>query len=212
MNFGILKKSWQGTVKENSRLWLVIFVLAASNLVLAYSSSQKHERVTIVPPHSTGKLTVDWDGASREYYESFAYYLSGLIGGLTPKNVDFVISALKLYLDTDIYIQVQQQLLSISKEYAFRNSHSVAWFEPDRVQFEKEANKFFTIGSLKSASISGRPGDSQAVIYEFVFEIREGKPVVTHFTSYEGSTPHTLKWQEEQKNRQQKTDAEPQKS
>lgn len=200
MDFGILSKSWNGAVSQNKYLLVSNAVMAIVIAMLVMALQEKRERVVLVPPGLHSQVEVGWDSASREYYDGWVYYLARLIGGITPTNLDFTLKNLKLYLDEPIYIQVQQQLLALSKEYSFKNSTAMSWFEPvGGIKYEKETDKFFISGNLQSSTVSKIPGGRTSVVYEFKLEMRAGLPVVTHFDSYEGLEPRTLKWMEEHK-------------
>ena len=76
---------------------------------------------------------------------------------------------------------------------ALTASGSVITFQPNSIQYEPETNRVFVTGTLITAT-SGSQKYQKQVTYEMGITIREGRPWVSHFLSYEGTIPRTVSW------------------
>lgn len=82
--------------------------------------------------------------------------------------------------------------MSIIDDPVFKSSGAIITFQPNGIQFEPETSRVFVTGTLITKS--SRLDQQKTVTYEIGVRILEGRPVVTHFTSYEGAVPHTVSW------------------
>jgi len=190
-------------------LLLTTVILAVTVAVLASKAATQRERVILVPPYMDERMTVGWEQAGREYYKSWAMYVSMLIGNITPENVDFVIDNLSGMFAPKIYQSVKQRLLSLAKEPMFASGTSISYFTTDQILYEPSTNKVFVVGEYISTTTtaSGMLNSTKHVIMEYEMEMKAGRPVIKYFTSYPGRKPHTIKWKRLNKEQANKIDA-----
>lgn len=171
---------------------VVSIVLSAAVLVAVVKLVSSHERVVLVPPHLDEKVEVSWRSADAVYMKSFGLYVATLIGNIQPKTSKVVLDTVGVFMDTDIYNEFRTQARSIIDDPVFKISGAVITFQPSAIQYEPESSRVFVTGALITKSATSHK--SKNVVYEIGLQIRNGRPWVYHFTSYDGSTPHTMSW------------------
>lgn len=203
MKMSSLGKTWDLAVRNNTILLItnvILTVLLAFSVGVALSN---RERVVLVPPHLDKKVEVAWHNASGEYLKSFGLYVVTLIGNVTPKNVVLVADSMGAFLDPAIYPQIRAQIKSLSEDPVFQKANAINYFAPEQAIYEVDSNKkqkVFIVGQLVTSSFENTPGSQNAradfkwVTYEMGVVMRDGRPVITEFTSYPGNVPHTAKW------------------
>lgn len=134
--------------------------------------------------------------ASPEYYKGWAFYVANLIGNITPENLSFVISRLSEIFSPKIFPVVKSHLLAMGRDPAFNSATSLSYFAPSRAIWEPGTKKVFVTGRYvnTTATQAGSYDRSQNVVLEFIFTMIDGRPLLVHFSSYEGTQPHTLAW------------------
>lgn len=169
-------------------------------VMLAYGTLENKERLTLVPPYLDSKVEIAWNTASKEYIKSFGLYVASLVGNLQPKTAPFVIDSLSAFMAPAVYSDFRRQALAIVDDPIFKQAGVVITFQPTNIQYENETSRVFVVGSLIT---KGSRGDQQKnVTYEMTINIIEGRPIVMHFTSYEGNIPRTVNWHVNQANRE----------
>lgn len=203
MKMSALGKTWDLAVRNNTILLItnvILTVLLAFSVGVALSS---RERIVLVPPHLDKKVEVAWHNASADYLKSFGLYVVTLIGNVTPKNVTLVADSMGAFLDPSIYPQIRAQIKSLSEDPIFQKANAINYFAPDQAIYEVDTNKkqkVFIVGQLVTSSFENSPGSQNSraefkwVTYEMGVVMRDGRPVITEFTSYPGNVPHTAKW------------------
>lgn len=172
-------------------------LMAISITFLTWRITHQHDRIVIVPPNLSEKAHISWSAANRQYYESFGLYVATLIGNITPKNVEFVADSVSRFMSPRIYPNVRSQLIALAKDSFVSTSTNASYFSPRKVVFEEETSKVFVVGELVTVGFRS-VSERKPVVYEMEIHIENGLPLITGFTSYEGSEPHTLKWQQSQ--------------
>jgi len=199
MNFSSLNSSWRLASLSNKVLLVANLLLAFAVVVLGGAAINNRERITVVPPNIDKPYTIGWRSATPEYYKSFALYFSGLIGQISPKNIEFVIqTVVDRFCDAPIADGIKKKLRAIAADYQFQQSTASSWFEGDKLFWEESSGKVFVTGRLWTV-YANRNVVSRDVTYEYRIEVREGQPVITNFDSYEGTTPHTEAWHRDPK-------------
>ena len=193
MNLSKYKLKMGETLKTNTAILGVAVALAVSNIILVNKLSEQHERIVIVPPTLKDQASVSWRAASLEYKKAFATYVSGLIGNITPSNVDFIVESLSRFFEPQIYGEVRKRLIEISKDPFFKSSGAYSYFVPVRIIYEPETDKIFVIGDLTTGNSVVRP-KKKSVVYEMKVAIRGGIPKIESLEVYEGTEPHTIEW------------------
>lgn len=168
-------------------------IMAAGLVFAIVSLSAVRERVVLVPPNLDKKAEIAWASANKEYLKSFALYMATLVGNIQPKSSSVVLDSVSAFMDPSIYTDFRRQLMTIIEDPVFRSSGSVISFMPGSIQYENETSRVFVTGTIIT-STSGAQKYQKQVTYEIGVRIREGRPWVTHFTSYEGTVPRTVSW------------------
>lgn len=173
-------------------LCLSILITGALTLKLY----RHRERVVIVPPLAlmdSERIEVAWNTANQDYLKSFALYVSTLIGNITPDNIQFVADVIGDFVTPAIYGDIRTKLLSLAKDETWVTSAQASFFAPRQIVYEPQTERVFVIGDLITTGFKTL-SERKNVIYEMIVKLREGRPIVEYFTSYEGNQPHTLKW------------------
>lgn len=191
---------FKDALRNMGQLQSLALAMMASNVILAiglaYSIiaiSSVHERVVLVPPSLDKKAEISWNNANKEYLKSFGLYIATLVGNIQPKSSTVVLDSVSAFMDPRIYTDFRRQLIEVIEDPVFKSSGSVISFLPSSIQYENETARVFVSGTIIT-STSGAQKYQKQVIYEIGTQIREGRPWVAHFTSYEGNTPHTVTW------------------
>ena len=195
MKLSAMMGSWEKANRFAYYLLLSNTALAVTLMGTLYLAIGNRERVVLVPPQLDARVTVGMTTASSEYLKSFGLYIATLVGNITPYNVDFLTDILSRYLDARVYTAVRTRLQAVANDPVFRNSGGASWFEARRLDYEKETSRVFVVGQLNTLSAGKTNPDVAPVVYELRIEMRDGRPLVLALDSYEGSEPHSLKWQ-----------------
>src|SRR5574337_1289779 len=119
--------------------------------------------------------------------------MATLVGNVQPKSSTVVLDSVSAFMDPAIYTDFRKQLMAIIEDPVFKASGSVISFLPSSIQYEVETSRVFVTGSIIT-STAGSTKYTKNVIYELGVRIREGRPWVTHFTSYERTNIHSVNW------------------
>lgn len=203
MKFSLFNANWDVSHKIAVGATCTSVVLALTVLVQAWALSTHRERIILAPPVIDQVYQIQMDSANVEYYRSFAVIIAGIIASTTPQNVDNSIKTLNQFYSPALQRQMAESLRSLVTKLPKQNF--ISWFAPIEVSHEKQTGKLFVQGNLQSA-VTGATTQSQPVIYEFIIQMQSGKPIVTHFDSYEGNKPRTLSYLRTQQ--QQKLEAD----
>ncbi|KLR58984.1 hypothetical protein OX89_04130 [Diaphorobacter sp. J5-51] len=187
-------------LRNMKQLQSLTIAMVCSNIILAMGVSyamvalgNNHERVVLVPPNLDKKAEIAWTSANREYIKSFGLYMATLVGNVQPKSSTVVLDSVSAFMDPAIYTDFRKQLMTIIEDPVFKASGSVISFLPSSIQYEVETSRVFVTGAIIT-STAGSTKYTKNVIYELGVRIREGRPWVTHFTSYEGTNIHSVNW------------------
>ncbi|AVO43435.1 TraE/TraK family type IV conjugative transfer system protein [Simplicispira suum] len=190
-------KSYLTSMSQLQTLTLTVIlsnVILATGLVFALINiTGQRERVVLVPPSLDKKAEIAWESANKDYLKSFGLYVATMVGNIQPKSSSVVLDTASVFMDPEIYSEFRKQLIAIIEDPVFKASGSVISFMPQSVQFEPETSRVFVIGSIVT-STSGSTKYQKNVVYEVGLKIREGRPWVTHFTSYEGTAIRSVNW------------------
>lgn len=188
--------SWERSIRIILVLSLVLLVQTAAIGLLGVKLYLHRERVVVVPPlavESGGRLEVAWRDANREYTKSIALYITTLIGNITPDNVQFVADSLSRYFSPEIYGTLRTKILSLAKDDVWAGSSQASYFAPRQILYEEGTARVFVMGDIVITG-HAKLSERKPVVYELIVSIKNGLPLVEHFTSYEGTQPHTVKW------------------
>jgi len=187
-------------LRNMKQLQAMTIVSLVSNVILALgvvyaliTVSNLRERVVLVPPNLDKRAQIAWAAADKEYLKSFGLYIATLVGNIQPKSSAVVLDSVGVFMDPGIYNDFRRQLLAVIEDPVFKSSGSVISFLPASVQYEAETTRVFITGTIIT-STAGSQKYQKHVTYEVGTSIREGRPYVTHFTSYEGNVPRSVTW------------------
>ena len=184
-NMGLLQKMTMVSVVSN-------IVLSASVLYALIALNNTHERLVIIPPHLDEKAEIAWNSANKNYIQSFGFYVANLVGNMQPSTAGIILEAASSFMEPRIYNEFRRQAIDIINDPVFKQTKSSTFFSPKSIVFEKETSKVFVLGELETKAINSDL--RKKVVYEIGVVIREGRPWVTHFTSYDGDKPRTIHW------------------
>lgn len=193
MNFKDALRNIRDLQAKTTAMLLTNVILSVALAYAVIQLSNKHDRVVLVPPSMDKKAAIAWDAADKEYKKSFGLYLATLVGNIQPKSSATVLDSVSAFMEARIYNEFREKLLLIINDPVFKSSGSVISFIPQSIQYENETSRVFVTGTIVT-STSGSTKYSKKVIYELGVRIREGRPWVFHFTSYEGNQPQTVNW------------------
>lgn len=187
-------------MRNMSELQLMTKGLLLSNVILAagvvygiFAFSGVRERIVLVPPTLDAKAEVSWNSANKEYIKGFGAYIATLVGNIQPKSSMVIIDTVSAFMDPMIFTEFRKQMLALMEDPIFKASSSVISFQANAIQYEAETNRVFVSGTLITSTTTTQKYQKQ-VTYEMGIAIREGRPWISHFLSYEGNTPRTVAW------------------
>lgn len=176
-------KTWNGVLKENWFHRIITMVLAVG-LVLALIKAFTVDTIIVIQPYTLNEEAwVSQNQASSSYKESWAMMLASLTGNVTPGSVNFVKERIEPLLSPQIYRDVMQaieiQALSI------RRDRVTMKFEPRAVEYEPESDVVYVYGHSLVQGATGDP-EREERTYEYIIDVRNYSPVVTHIETYAG--------------------------
>lgn len=191
MKFSLFNGNWDLSHKVAIVATCSTAVLTVVVLVQSWGLANKRERIVLTPPTIDQVYQIQWDSANTEYYKQFAVVISGIIGQTTPQNIENTIKTLNQFFAPALQRSMAESLRALTTKLPDQNFS--AWFVPETSSYEQQTGKLFIQGNLQSA-LTGAEIQTQPVIYEFIIQMENGKPIVTHFNSYEGYEPRTLSY------------------
>lgn len=189
MRFGALSASWKLAATANRLLLISNVALALVVAGLAPVALMTRERVTVMPPTLDKPYSVGWNSATPDYLKSMGVYFSGVIGMTGPRTLKYVLEVVDTFAAPAVAEGIKTKLRLLANTYEFKNSTSSAWFEAAQPSWEQATRKVFVPGHLHTVT-AAREENVQPVVYEYVIDIVEGRPVIVHFDSYSGDVPH----------------------
>lgn len=186
-------------LRSIGRLQALSLSLMASNILMAgglayaiVALNSEHERLVLIPPYLDEKVQVAWDSANTEYLKSFGLYVATLVGSIQPRSADAIIEAVSAFMTPKLYVEFRQRAKALINDPIYKASGAAMSFQPREIRYEPDTGRVFVLGSLLTVSAAGE--ESKEVIYEMGIQMKDGRPWVHHFTSYEGTKPRTLEW------------------
>lgn len=171
--------------------------LLATNAILAAHALVERPIVTVMPPNTHG-ITVTSNGGDQRFSEAWGLYLAGLIGNITPGNIDFVVKSIEpmlspaIYQDAVVALRAQAQKIAADR-VSMR-------FEPREVIYETSTGKVFVSGY---SYLSAAGGEEKRTKRTFEFRISSSNymPQIDHIETYAGN-PLTQKVRERRKKKE----------
>jgi conjugal transfer pilus assembly protein TraE len=175
-----LTSSWRGMRLSSMALLAVAGMLAVSNLVLAFVSTERDLAVVLVPPGLSERTQVMRQAMDEVALRSFSVWVAQTLGNVTPDNARFVRETLAGMLASSVHPQamqpIEQEILNLTKD---RVSTS---FEPTDVRFE---NGDWIVGGLSSMSGPGALAIHQEPReWRIRWEVWDFRPFITALDTY----------------------------
>ena len=191
MKLTLFRETWKTLQAENRWSRVVIAGLLVSNAALAANAFIERPIVTVVPPNTHG-ITVTSNGGDQRFSEAWGLYLAGLIGNITPGNIDFVVKSIEPMLSPAIY---QNAVVAIRAQAQKIAADRVSMrFEPREVLYETPTGKVFVSGY---SYLSAAGGEEKRTKRTFEFRVSSSNymPQIDHIETYAGN-PLTQKVKE----------------
>jgi conjugal transfer pilus assembly protein TraE len=198
--------TWLGLQKSNLFLKIVCVSLLALIFLVVLGWLKKDTVVILIPPGLSEKSEIAKNKASEGYKKAWGMHTAILIGNVTPENADFIAESFSGMVSGEIRSIVTEKItqeLDTLKEEKVSSS-----FEVVRVTYEPETDKVFVTGRNRMIGAGGKSIPDEQT-FEFIIEVKQYSPVITHMDSYKGMPKLLSVIQKEEA--KQKADAERQK-
>lgn len=206
MRFKQFASTWLGLQNSNRFLNIVCVSLIVLVFIVVIGWLKKDTVVILVPPGLSEKSEIARNKASAGYKKAWAMHTAILIGNVTPENADFVTESFADMVTGEIRSFVVEQ---ITQELDTLKQEKVSsTFEIVRVTYEPESDKVFVTGRNRMSGAGGKSTPTEQT-FEFIIDVQQYSPVITHMASYEGM-PRVLSVIQKEEAKQ-KADAERQK-
>ena len=183
MNYKQFTSTWLGLQKSNFFLKIVCIALMALIFLVVTGWLKKDTVVILVPPGLSEKSEIAKNKASEGYKKAWAMHTAILIGNVTPENADFVTESFSGMVSGEIRTIVTEQ---ITQELDNLKQEKVSsTFEVSRVTYEPETDKVFVTGRNRMTGVGGKTTPTEQT-FEFIIDVKQYSPVITHMASYEG--------------------------
>lgn len=133
---------------------------------------------------------ITYTSMSEDNHKRLGYFLSGVLGNITPSNADHVPKVVLPYVSPTLYKEVKN---TIAIQLAdMKNDEIVMTFAAEKAQFEDGVTYITGKGSMKGAT-----GITSTYIrtYEFQFDVENYTPTLTYMDVYEDKA-HNNQWKE----------------
>ncbi len=166
-------ETYSGMLLENRIYRWVVVVLLLSNLVLVVLL-RSNQTVVLVPPTLEREAKVGARQADRGYVEAWGLFFATLMGNVTPRNIDFVLTNLQRYMAPAIYQEMSQTMVEQAK--ALKSGNYAMSFTVQEIVYE-DVGKVHVRGQAVMHSPLGK---SQILprTYEFQIAVRNYTPVL----------------------------------
>lgn len=183
MKLDAFLKKWEGALAENRFSRIVTLVLAVALVLALVKAFTRDTIVTIHPYTLKSDAWVTQNQASQSYKESWAMLLASLTGNVTPGSVGFVKDRIAPLLSPQIYQHVMEAV-EVQAMHIQRDRVTMR-FEPRAVEYEPSSDVVFVYGHSYVTGATGETSREERT-YEYIIDIRDYAPVVTHIETYSG--------------------------
>lgn len=187
MSIDKFKNSWNKALDQNKSNRYMMAGMVLAIVLLVFDKIGENPIVVISPPNLMEEANISVDDANKSYLESWAVYLSMLLGNVTPANVDFLKQAVGPHLDTAVYQDVMDILEIQAMDIKLDNIKRR--FEQQYI--ETEGRKTFVFGYTYTETLDGKETRQEAT-FEYMIKIKNYKPIVAYIDTY-NSRPRNAK-------------------
>lgn len=169
----------------NTRRGYQIAILSLSLAVglMAIMAFNKNVEIVVMPPDYSEPIVVNGSYANQSYAASHALGIAAMVGNISEKNADFVITNFLKVLSPYLRSQIESTLNAEVKILKTRKARQTFLIED--VMYEPRNNIIWVWGQ-KTLTFAGGGNHSERFTYEFRIEPKNGAPRVSHFDAYPG--------------------------
>lgn len=183
MEFKQFASKWLSLHKDNLFLKVVCASLIGLVYLVVTGWLKKDEVVILVPPGLSEKSEISRNKATAGYKKAWAMHTAMLIGNVTPENADFVTESFSNMVSGEIRTIVTEQITQELDNLKLEKVSST--FEVTRVTYEPETDKVFVTGRNRMTGVGGKSTPTEQT-FEFIIDVKQYSPIITHMASYEG--------------------------
>lgn len=180
--------SWMQFALAGSLATNVLLAMASVIFMFSYSSREVVTRV--IPPQMTRGAEIGSRAANAEYKKAFGLFFVNQVANLQPLSAPGIIDTMSTFVSPAIFGEFRKQALEVIKDPVLNAAAVSTDFSPSQVHYEKETDRVFVIGTLRTKGAG--VDKTRNIVYELTVAISDGRPWITHFTSYVGNIPQSL--------------------
>lgn len=183
MRFQRFRSTWQDLHASNRVLKTVAITQSAALVLAVLALAGQGETLVLVPPRLDEPAKVAAHQGDAAFKKAWGYFAASLVGNITPKNADFVLSTLEKMTSgearTFILERVAQDLELLKQEQVTMT------FEVTQVLYEPETDKVFVSGRASVSQPGAKPAPTEET-FEMKIDVRQYAPLIVHFAVYPG--------------------------
>ena len=189
--------SWSSAMVRSNFLMVSNVGLVVMLAMSLWTQMNHKPTVIIKPPVLTGEIRIEDGLPNKEWMESWALFISHMIGNINPRNVEFVTKQVTSLLSPSLQDSSERAMRRLVEQ--LRLSNFSQQFEVQDIHYDPTTRMVWvwgykTIrmanGQRNAANPSSESSARSRWTYEFIIRLNEmGMPVVTHLDQY-ADTPH----------------------
>lgn len=179
-----LTQSWSAAIVRSNLMIVSNLILAAICLLLFIDNMSQDVEVRITPAEIHEQYWIRKNEASDNYKASWAMMMAEIMGNVNPKNVDFLVEQLPVFLSPNLSQQMEAEIVNAANLIKARGIQTI--FELQDVQYDKARDLFFAWGT-KRTFVKGQPAGNAQHTYEMRIDIKNGRPRIVELATYPGS-------------------------
>lgn len=189
MNIGDFKNNFSFLQKSNYAMYYTNAILATLLTGSLFMNTQKDTIVINGLSESCEQTLMSKSSMNEANHKRYGFYLSGMLGNITPDTAEFVKGAVMPFVAPDIYHKVSEAI-DIQIGGLVEDKLTIS-FTPERALLE-DGITYITGRTV----ITGPAGDREGSIrtYEFKFDVDNYTPLATYLTVYD-DVAHDREWQ-----------------
>jgi conjugal transfer pilus assembly protein TraE len=168
---------------ENKLLRIVVPLLILVIFSMGMWMANINQTVVIIPPNMPKEAVVSINSANRDYKKAYAMFAASMIGNVDKKSAAVtnkgIIDLLDVSIKSSFEAILADQLSAIKK-----NNLRIS-FSPTSMAYEPETDKVFVTGNRVLYGTGGSKSENRT--FEFIIEIKNYMPVITHIDVYKGA-------------------------
>lgn len=162
MRSDFLQENILSLLSQRNALWVVIGLLALSNVILGACVLCKHEKTILVPPQIKKSMWFQGGDVSKDYLEEMSFYISKLLLDLSPTSFPYNHNILLKYATPEAYGALKAQLMKEGEHYT--KLHLSTHFKPSQITPNPQTLEVEVKGLLMSYVAGKHIRDSQETL------------------------------------------------